>query len=240
MSLLETAKSRASVESNRDIGTGRFVLAGPVAGADKGCVSEPSFLAGRFPPHRILPGWLGDAGAARLLAYSLAAEARFTPTRLNDHGAGRLDAVVRQSCVLKDLGTFAGPLRRKALGLQAGLETAFDMAHMPAHIEQMEMVAHGDGAFYQPHTDTYPGDEYAPGGRRRMTMVYYLHRQPRRFTGGRLRLFDLGGEQSIMIEPTHDSLLVFPSSARHEVERISCPDGAFGDGRFAVNIWLCG
>ncbi len=203
-------------------------------------MSEPSFLAGRFPPHRILPDWLGNAGAARLLAYSLAAEDRFAPTRLNDHGAGRVDTVVRQSYVLRDLGAFAGSLRRKALSLQAGLETAFDMAHMPAHIEQMEMVAHGDGAFYQPHTDTYPGDEYAPGGRRRMTMVYYLHRQPRRFTGGRLRLFDLGGEQSIMIEPTHDSLLVFPSSARHEVERISCPDGTFGDGRFAVNIWLCG
>jgi len=203
-------------------------------------VSEPSFLAGRFPPHRILPGWLGDAGAARLLAFSLAAEARFTPTRLNHHGTGRLDAVVRQSRVLKDLGTFADRLRRKALGLQTGLETAFDMPHTPANSTQMEMVAHGDGAFYRPHTDTYTGDEYTPGGRRRLTMVYYLHRQPRRFTGGRLRMFDLGGEQSIEIEPTHDSLLVFPSSARHEVETISCPDGAFADGRFAVNIWLCG
>ena len=46
--------------------------------------------------------------------------------------------------------------------------------------------------------------------------------------------------QALEIEPTHDSLLVFPSSVRHEVERISCPDGAFADGRFAVNIWLCG
>ena len=71
-------------------------------------------------------------------------------------------------------------------------------------------------------------------------MVYYFHRQPRCFTGGRLRLFDLGGERSIDIEPVHDSLLVFPSYARHEVETISCPDGAFADGRFAVNMWLCG
>jgi SM-20-related protein len=203
-------------------------------------MSAPSFLAGRFLPHRILPGWLGETRAASLLAYALAAEARFTPTKLNDHGTGRRDAVVRQSCVLKDLGAFAGLLRRKALALQAGLETAFDMAHTPANSTQMEMVEHGDGAFYRPHTDTYTGDEYTPGGRRRLTMVYYFHRQPRRFTGGRLRIFDLGGEQSIEIEPTHDSLLVFPSSARHEVETISCPDGAFADGRFAVNIWLCG
>lgn len=201
---------------------------------------QPSFLAGRFLPHRILPDWLGEARAASLLAYGLAAEARFVPTRLGDHGTGRLDAAVRQSSVLKDLGAFTGLLRRKALALQDGLETAFDMAHTAANSTQLELVAHGDGAFYRPHTDTYTGDEYTPGGRRRMTMVYYLHRRPRRFTGGRLRMFDLGGEQSIEIEPTHDSLVVFPSSARHEVERISCPDGAFGDGRFAVNIWLCG
>lgn len=208
-------------------------------------MSEPSFLAGRFLPHRILTGWLGEAQAARLLAYTLAAEARFTPTKLNDHGTdhqnrGRRDSVVRQSSVLKDLGAFAGPLRHKALALQAGLETAFDMPHTPANSTQIEMVAHGDGAFYRPHVDTYTGDEYTPGGRRRLTMVYYLHRRPCRFTGGRLRLFDLGGEQSIEIEPAHDSLLVFPSSARHEVETIACPGGAFADGRFAVNIWLCG
>jgi SM-20-related protein len=203
-------------------------------------MAAPSFLAGQFLPHRIFPGWLGETAAARLLAYSLAAETRFAPTKLADHGAGRLDDVVRHSSVLKDLGAFAGPLRRKALALQADLETAFEMQHTPANSTQLEMVAHGDGAFYLPHTDTFTGDEYTPGGRRRMTMVYYLHRQPRRFTGGRLRLFDRAGEQSIEIEPTHDSLLVFPSSARHEVETISCPGGAFADGRFAVNIWLCG
>ncbi|MDP2334432.1 MAG: 2OG-Fe(II) oxygenase [Reyranella sp.] len=203
-------------------------------------MSAPSFLAGRFPPHRILSDWLGDVQAASLLAYSLAAEAHFMPTRLNDHGGGRRDPVVRQSSVLKDLGAFAGPLRRKALALQAGLETAFDLQHTPANSTQIEIVAHGDGAFYRPHTDTYTGDEYLPGGRRRLTMVYYLHRRPRRFTGGRLRLFDLGGDQSIEIEPTNDSLLAFPSSALHEVETISCPGGTFADGRFAVNIWLCG
>jgi len=202
-------------------------------------MSEPSFLAGRFPPHLVTRSWLGETQAARLLAYSLAAEARFTPTRLNSHDS-RLEGEIRRSCVLKDLGAFAAPLRRKALALQAGLETAFDMPHAPDSSTQIEMVAHGDGAFYRPHTDTYTGDEYTPGGRRRLTMVYYLHRQPRRFTGGRLRLFDLGGERSIEIEPAHDSLLVFPSSARHEVETICCPGDAFANGRFAVNIWLCG
>lgn len=203
-------------------------------------MSELSFLGGRFPPHRILAGWLGEAGSARLLAYALAAEARFTPTRLAYEGTGRLERATRQSSVLKDLGAFAQPLRRKAMALQSGFETDFEMAHAPPNSTQMEVVAHGDGAFYRPHTDTFTGDQYTPGGRRRLTMVYYFHREPRRFTGGRLRLFDLGGGQTIDVEPVHDSLLVFPSTARHEVERVSCPEGDFADGRFAVNIWLCG
>lgn len=201
---------------------------------------EPSFLGGRFPPHRILAAWLGKAGSARLLAYALAAEAQFMPTRLAHEGTGRLEAHTRQSSVLKNLGAFAAPLRRKALALQAEFETDFEMTHTPPNSTQMEVVAHGDGAFYRPHTDTFTGDQYTPGGRRRLSMVYYFHREPRRFTGGRLRLFDLGGGQTIYVEPTHDSLLVFPSTARHEVERVCCPNGAFGDGRFAVNIWLCG
>jgi len=203
-------------------------------------MSEPSFLGGRFPPHRIFAGWLGEAHSARLLVYALASEPRFTPTRLAHEGTGRLETLTRQSSVLTDLGAFARPLRRKALALQSVLEMEFEMARTPPNSTQLEVVAHGDGAFYRPHTDTFTGDQYTPGGRRRLTMVYYFHREPRRFTGGRLRLFDLGGGQTVDVEPTHDSLLVFPSTARHEVERVSCPEGAFGDGRFAVNIWLCG
>ena len=201
---------------------------------------EPSFLAGRFLPHRLFPDWLGEAECEGLLAYALAAEAQFLPTKLNDHGTGHLDRIVRESRVLRDLGDFADPLRKKALALQSGLETAFDMTHTLPNSTQIELVAHGDGAFYRPHTDTFTGDEYMSGGRRCLTMVYYFHRLPRGFTGGRLRLFDLGGNQTIDIEPTRDSLLVFPSTARHEVERISCPLGDFASGRFSVNIWLCG
>lgn len=134
-------------------------------------------------PHRVLPGRLGDAGAARLLACGLAAKARFTLTRPNDRGSGVLDRVVRQSSAIRDLGAMADPLRRKSLRLQIGLETAFGMEHRPAQVEQIEMVAHGDSAFYRRHSDTCPGDEYALGGRRRMTMACHFHRQPRLFAG---------------------------------------------------------
>ncbi|WP_256098241.1 2OG-Fe(II) oxygenase, partial [Streptomyces sp. MnatMP-M17] len=45
---------------------------------------------------------------------------------------------------------------------------------------------HNDGDFYRSHQDT--SAEFAP--RRLLTFVYYLHRTPRPFGGGELRVFD--------------------------------------------------
>ncbi|WP_229699643.1 2OG-Fe(II) oxygenase [Streptomyces kronopolitis] len=46
---------------------------------------------------------------------------------------------------------------------------------------------HNDGDFYLPHQDTGPG----PAAQRLLTFVYYLHRTPRPFQGGNLRVFDV-------------------------------------------------
>ena len=203
-------------------------------------MQDPSFLAGRFLPHRVIAGWLGEEQAESLLSYAVSAEARFKPTKVSDNGKRHYDPTVRQSRVLKDLGPFADLLRDKALALQPDLETAFGMARTSTKSTQIELVAHGDGGFYQSHIDTFTGSEFTPGESRRLSLVYYLHRRPRRFAGGRLRLFDLVGQQTIDIEPAHDSLLAFPSFACHEVELVTCPGGSFADSRFAVNIWLNG
>ena len=119
------------------------------------------------------------------------------------------------------------------------LETAFGMSHRPAAEAEIELVAHGDGGFYRPHIDTFTGDGDSAGANRRLSLVYYFHRRPRAFSGGRLRLLALDGSQPVAIEPTHDSLLAFPSFAPHEVEPVSSPQDSFENCRFAVNIWLC-
>jgi SM-20-related protein len=203
-------------------------------------MQDPSSLAGRFLPHRVIASWLGEDRAESLLSYALSAEARFKPTKVGDDDQGEYDPTVRQSRVLKDLGPFTGLLREKALALQPDLETAFGMGRASTKSTQIELVAHADGGFYQSHIDTFTGGKFTPGDSRRLSLVYYLHRRPRRFAGGRLRLFDLVGRQTIDIDPAHDSLLAFPSFACHEVELVSCPGGDFADSRFSVNIWLNG
>lgn len=199
----------------------------------------PSSLAGRFLPHRTIRGWLGEASAAALLSYAIDREAEFTPTEIGNKGRLRVESSFRRSRRLMELGPFEPMLRQRALTLQPELEAAFGMGHLPTASTQVELVAHGDGDFYGEHIDTFTGDQYLPGEARRLSLVYYLHRRPRPFSGGRLRLFDLAGSQTVAIDPEHDSLLAFPSFARHEVEPISCPAGGFADSRFAVNLWLC-
>ena len=75
---------------------------------------------------------------------------------------------------------------------------------------------------------------------RRVTFVCYVFREPKRFTGGELRLFDLFGRQHVDIEPESGLVVAFPSWCLHEVRRVSCPDCAFEDYRLGVNVWVEG
>jgi SM-20-related protein len=197
--------------------------------------SRPSF-EGRFLPHCVMQGWLGDADAGRLLDHILSVEAQFKPSRV----AEGLDTETRRSLVLRGLGPFGSLLADRARAVQWGLEAAFGMGHVAPGEVESEIVAHGDGGFYGPHIDTLTGEDHVAGQRRRLTLVYYVHRRPRGFSGGRLRLHDMAGRRTVDIAPDFDSLVAFPSFARHEVERVSCPGNAFADSRFSVNLWLCG
>ena len=107
--------------------------------------------------------------------------------------------------------------------------------------------AHNDDDFYRPHQDT--SVEFTP--RRLLTFVYYLHRTPRPFEGGELRVFDAalplhtetaGRWQERTWrdwEPEHDSIVFFLPTAWHEVRPVSCPSKQHADSRFAINGWLC-
>ncbi|RDG38611.1 2OG-Fe(II) oxygenase [Streptomyces corynorhini] len=106
---------------------------------------------------------------------------------------------------------------------------------------------HNDGDFYRAHQDSTA--EFSP--RRLLTFVYYLHRTPRPFDGGELRMFDAalplhtgttGAWQEHTWrdwEPEHDSIVFFRPTAWHEVRPVSCPGKRHADSRFAVNGWLC-
>ena len=114
----------------------------------------------------------------------------------------------------------------------------------PAGIQkfQIQMTAHHDGGFFKVHNDSV--GESAP--KRRITFVYYFHVLPRRFTGGELLLFDTDLKEDecaarfTRIEPTHNSVVLFPSNWYHQVADVYCTDDdQLVDSRLSVNGWVC-
>ena len=128
-------------------------------------------------------------------------------------------------------------LRARALELAPDLIAGLRLTPFEISKVELELVAHGDGAFYARHIDTAMSGSAEHV--RVLSAVYYLHRQPRAFDGGALRLYAIGDDSRFVdVEPASNTLVAFPSWAPHEVRPVSCPSGRFGDSRFAVNIWL--
>jgi len=100
---------------------------------------------------------------------------------------------------------------------------------------ELEMVAHGDGAFFARHLDN--AWDAATRSHRVLTGAYYFHATPKAFTGGLLRLFPPDAEP-VDIDPTHNIFVVFPPSNAHEVTPVVCPSPHFSASRFSINVWL--
>ncbi|HEX6374500.1 MAG TPA: 2OG-Fe(II) oxygenase [Allosphingosinicella sp.] len=205
------------------------------------------------PPPRPLPpchqyrDFLDPAEHDALLGWAIANRERFEPARLTGHV---IDPKRRIAERLNDLGPHRAVLERR-LGEQ--LPDIFRRTGTrPFEVEfyELEVAAHGDGAFFAHHSDIPVGRGRKPLGGdktgrqdRLVSAVYYFHREPKRFTGGTLRLYRLGDHSAegdyVEFQPEQNSLVVFPSWVRHEVRRVACPGCGFEDYRFAVNAWLC-
>lgn len=203
--------------------------------------SIPPFKAFEQPaPYRRIEGFMGDETVTRLLAHTVAREKDFQLTGVQGREGGKINPEIRISRVLRDFGDLKGEMQTrfttvidfaiKELGM-----SAIDLGRL-----ELEIVAHGDGAFYGKHIDTmtqYPDAKSV----RALTAVYYFHRLPKGFSGGELRLHSIAeteaGKNFVDIAPERDSLVLFPSWAPHEVRPISCPSGDFLDSRFAINCW---
>jgi Rps23 Pro-64 3,4-dihydroxylase Tpa1-like proline 4-hydroxylase len=104
---------------------------------------------------------------------------------------------------------------------------------------RQSMVASNDGDFYKIHRDDSSPMNHA----RVMSSLYYVHREPRGFGGGGLRLYDtrvVDGERwwadsYVHIRPDNNSLVFFPSRAYHEVLPVDCQSRSFADSRITIN-----
>ena len=107
---------------------------------------------------------------------------------------------------------------------------------------EMQVTASNDGDFFRFHSDN--GDDRVAS--RRLTFVYFFHREPRQFEGGELRIHDArlkegayaseGSYQTIV--PRQNQIVFFPCELLHEITPVNCRSGQFADSRFTLNGWL--
>lgn len=206
---------------------------------DSNKIEQPSVFT-RPLPHFIIENFLEETLIERLWAHAVANEQAFEPTQVGSRKEGHFDPEIRVSLVHRDFGKLQTELDAlfRAVVPQAMSELSLSPFTLSAC--EIELVAHGDGAFYKRHIDTATNDPEAKT-QRVLTGVFYFHAQPKGFSGGQLRLHAIAPPEAgggfCDIEPKHNRLVLFPAWAPHEVLPIICPSGAFEQSRFAINCW---
>jgi len=196
-------------------------------------------MLGKPPPHVIIDGFLGPELHGALLDWALTGERRFSCSQVQGEDGLVHNADVRQSWHCDD---GLGPLKAQ---FRASIDTARETIRQQLGIPpftvvrtELELAAHRDGSFYKPHVDTHVGAGRAStDGDRMLTLVYYLHRQPRGFSGGEIALYPFNLAAPTLIQPADNRLIAFPAHALHEVRPVAVPGDAWEDGRFAINCW---
>lgn len=194
----------------------------------------------RIAPHKLIRGFLGEEMVDQLLQYAVAQEEAFVPSRVGSTGLRRVAETVRISRVLNDLGPWRQVLEERFLAVMDDAVKELGLGTIDLAMLEIDLVAHGDGAFYARHIDAATS-QINVRSNRVLTGVYYFHQRPQAFSGGELRLYSIRpveqGGQNVDIIPERDMLLLFPSWAPHEVRPVSCPSGGFAQSRFAINCW---
>ena len=211
-----------------------------------------SILRGGRVPHPPPPGFrpvpfvrltnfLAPAQQKRLCMSIRAARDQFVPAMVGKDNLNRETraAWVADRRIVRDINPWFGPKLRSVL---SHVLARLRMEALYRFRIEMQVTVHLGGGFYKRHRDDLEEENHL----RTLSYVYYFHRQPRPFAGGDLLLYDTDPETNrataaafTRIEPRHNSLVVFPSGAYHEITPVECETQDFLDGRFTVNGWVC-
>jgi Rps23 Pro-64 3,4-dihydroxylase Tpa1-like proline 4-hydroxylase len=208
-------------------GTGRF---GYPAGTD-----GPDWF------YVTLEGFLRDAQQG-LLEYAVEHEQEFSKATIVEDEDGKpvVDERLRRARTLSDLGDFAPRFEGRLKEVLSPVLSQLKMEPFPVGEIEIQITASGDGDFFRMHKD---GDDQST---RELSFVYFFHGEPRRYSGGELRIFDaevihgreVPTDRSQILSPRQDVVVFFPSQNEHELLPVRVPSKSFADSRFTVNGWI--
>ena len=202
------------------------------------------------PPFARILDFLPDGEHQQLLDWALSIRDDFQPATVSRGPSDRelrVDPERRIALTARKFGPVEEMLRERLLDALPGLMASTGTRGEPPTSLELELAAHGDGAYYRPHIDIPIGADRKPlgahpGEDRVLSAVYYFYADPKRFSGGELRLYSFGPLEDashVDLEPLRNGLVAFPSWLPHEVRPIRVSSGRFEDYRFALNCWYC-
>jgi Rps23 Pro-64 3,4-dihydroxylase Tpa1-like proline 4-hydroxylase len=192
----------------------------------------------------VLDEFLAPQELDELVGYALQHEREFQSSEVVSPSGdpGVIDYSHRRSRVLMDLGKHQEIILERIRCVLPRVLDQLGMEEFPITHAEAQITASNDDDFFGAHSD----DAQETIASRRMTFVYFFHREPRQFEGGELRLHDsrggserhvsTGNYQSIV--PQQNQIVFFPCSVLHEITSVECPSRAFADSRFTLNGWL--
>ncbi len=192
----------------------------------------------------VLDEFLAPQELDELISFALQHESEFRNSEvISPSGDPQvIDYNHRRSRVLMDLGKHQEIILQRIQSVLPRVLDQLGIEEFPVTEVEAQITASNDGDFFGAHSD----DAHEVIASRRITFVYFFHREPRQFEGGELRLHDSrwtsgqqikpGSYQSI--SPRQNQIVFFPCSLMHEITPVDCPSRAFADSRFTLNGWL--
>ena len=204
-----------------------------------------------------VPAFLPPGENAAWLETFVALAHRFLPASIGRTAADgsserAVDPDYRRSQCLRDVFDYVDPALERSFRakLGDGLSAVCERLRVrPFDLRRVELQAliYRDGDFFAAHRDIG-----WPGNTRRITLAYYLHALPRRFTGGDLVLYDTfrrpgpptleepGFEPAAFtrIPSANNELVCFPSEFYHAATPVTGVGDDVRDARMAIVGWV--
>ena len=203
------------------------------------------------PPRGIWPApfvqmrnFLTPEQCDRLSILAAEGSARLAPARSGKKGTARENPEIRITLEVDDRTRqdFSPWFTQKIRSCVPEVLERLRMEDIGRYGIQMNMRVYLTGGFYRAHHE----GAYDPDHPRKLSFVYFFHREPRRFSGGDLLLYDADAdtracsfEEFSRIVPLRNSIVFFPSLSWHQVTPVQCETNDSGDGRWVVNghLW---
>ena len=209
-------------------GTGRF------GGETVLPVRDAPTLVGR------LQNFLEDGEHKELLEHLVGNEKAFESSTVLEGKEPVVNERIRRSRTFDDLEDFGELITERIKQHLDEVLRRIDHPGFPVDRIEIQATASGDGDYFRLHRDGDQDDS------REISFVYFLYREPMRFSGGELRVFEtqvvdgrfVPTDRSETIVPRQNMIVFFPSHHEHEVLPIRVPSKEFADSRFTVNGWI--